>query len=162
MKLKELSRSIKSHVDRNLGGIVNSLVVMQGSQGAKLFRVGENICDFKQGTVTRGGQDIPLEAKELGALRTLVEHASKPVTYEVFRDSVWDGAEAGLEANVRTRISNLRSKLGLQIKNQRGTGYLLLTPVKTMVHGEPLSPARGQTGGLVPANIPIAESPSDL
>ena len=87
------------------------------------------LVDLDTLTVWRDTTEIALEAKEWGVLRLLIERAGSPVTFDEFCDSVWDGRAAGIENNVRTRISSLRSKLGLAIKNERGLGYLLRTPV---------------------------------
>lgn len=74
-------------------------------------------------TVTRGGEPVPLTARELALLEYLMRHHDRVVGKLELRDHVWDGVGEDLNV-VEVYVGYLRRKLGRGVvETVRGAGY---------------------------------------
>lgn len=78
-------------------------------------------------TVSRGGTEIALTAKEFELFLTLLEHRNQVMTREQLLDSVWGYDFYGGTRTVDMHIGQLRKKLGLyeQLETVYRVGYKL-------------------------------------
>ncbi len=88
-----------------------------------VLAVGDLVLDPAARTVTRGGEQVDLTARELALLEYLMRHADRVVGKVELRDHVWDGP--GEDGNVvEVYVGYLRRKLGREaIATVRGAGY---------------------------------------
>ena len=99
---------------------------------ASVMRVGDLELDTVARQVRRGGQDIPLSAREYTLLAYLVHHAGQIVTRNQLQEHVWSDAE--VESNViDVYVRYLRQKIDTPfheplIHTVRGIGYTLRAP----------------------------------
>jgi DNA-binding response OmpR family regulator len=99
------------------------------SRGGRLA-VGDLTVDLAARTVTRGGADVALRAKEFDLLARLAAEAGAVVTRETLMSDVWDEHWAGSTKTLDVHIAALRRKLGgtPPIATVRGHGYRLERP----------------------------------
>ncbi|WP_149202203.1 response regulator transcription factor [Actinotalea subterranea] len=84
---------------------------------------GDLVLDPSARTVTRGGEPVPLTARELALLEYLMRHADRVVGKVELRDHVWDGTGEDLNV-VEVYVGYLRRKLGRDaVRTVRGAGY---------------------------------------
>ncbi|WP_129337367.1 response regulator transcription factor [Cellulomonas endophytica] len=88
-----------------------------------VLRVGELVLDPSARTVTKGGTEVELTARELALLEYLMRNADRVVGKLELRDHVWDGQ--GEDVNVvEVYVGYLRRKLGREaVTTIRGAGY---------------------------------------
>lgn len=88
---------------------------------------GDLILDRETVTVTAGGQEVVLTAREFEILALLMGSPKKVFTREQLYESVWGGEYMGDDNTVNVHISNLRAKLGKgggeYIKTVWGIGF---------------------------------------
>ena len=83
--------------------------------------------DSASGSVTLGGQPLPLPRRELGLLEGLLLHAGQIAPREMLANRLFGFGEVGPNA-LEVYISRLRKRLqgsGLRIRTLRGLGYRL-------------------------------------
>ncbi|HHD79118.1 MAG TPA: response regulator transcription factor [Epsilonproteobacteria bacterium] len=82
--------------------------------------------DTKSGNLLKNNISIDLSVKEQLMLSLFVKHIGKPVSTQMLKDYVWNGAD--VEAvSMRTIVHKLKTKLKSgMIINLRGVGYKLL------------------------------------
>lgn len=90
--------------------------------------------DFRlepDGTLLRGEETIHLPPKELAALRLLLHHAGRVVTFTEFKAALWSDVHVTDESIPRC-ISSLRARLGFEdcIRAVYKHGYRLAIPVR--------------------------------
>ena len=81
------------------------------SGGGRVLTHGDLTLDRDSVTVTAGGRDVTLTAREFEILALLMEHPKKVFTREQLYEQVWGGAYMGDDNTVNVHISNLRAKL---------------------------------------------------
>ena len=82
------------------------------SGGGRVLTHGDLTLDRDSVTVTAGGRDVTLTAREFEILALLMEHPKKVFTREQIYQHVWGEDYFGDDNTVNVHISNLRSKLG--------------------------------------------------
>ena len=82
------------------------------SGGGRVLTHGDLTLDRDSVTVTAGGKDVTLTAREFEILALLMEHPKKVFTREQIYQHVWGEDYFGDDNTVNVHISNLRSKLG--------------------------------------------------
>ncbi|QQR59198.1 MAG: winged helix-turn-helix transcriptional regulator [Candidatus Melainabacteria bacterium] len=93
--------------------------------------MGDLELDTANSTVTRGGTQIDLTAKEFGMLELLMRYPNKSFTLEAILDRLWDADSNASIDSVRTHMKTLRKKLGDNdengiIRTKRGQGYRIV------------------------------------
>jgi DNA-binding response OmpR family regulator len=101
------------------------------TKGTMKLRLGEMEIDLARQTAIRGGQLVPLTAKEFAMLRLMAEMPGEPVTRERFLDAVWGYGAFPTTRTVDNHIASLRGKVEPSpdsprwIKTVHGVGYRL-------------------------------------
>lgn len=95
-----------------------------------VYRVGDLELDRLSHSVTRGGEEIPLQPREFRLLEYLMRHAGQVVTRTMLLENVWDYHFDPQTNVIDVHISRLRAKIdraGLPplIHTLRGIGYKL-------------------------------------
>ncbi|MCK6535772.1 MAG: response regulator transcription factor [Polyangiaceae bacterium] len=94
------------------------------------LKVGALIVDKAAHSVSVGGRDVPLTAKEFALLAYLCERRGRVLTREHLLARVWGNRYEGGARTVDIHVRRLRAKLGdaLPLETLRGSGYKLRTP----------------------------------
>jgi DNA-binding response OmpR family regulator len=94
------------------------------------LKVGALIVDKAAHSVSVGGRDIALTAKEFALLAYLCERRGRVLTREHLLARVWGNRYEGGARTVDIHVRRLRAKLGdaLPLETLRGSGYKLRTP----------------------------------
>ncbi len=82
-----------------------------GEAAGETLRLGDLVLDRESVSVTAGGKDITLTAREFEILALLMEHPKKVFTREQIYERVWGEDYMGDDNTVNVHVSNLRSKL---------------------------------------------------
>ena len=103
------------------------------SGGGRVLTHGDLTLDRDSVTVTAGGKDVILTAREFEILALLMEHPKKVFTREQLYEQVWGGAYMGDDNTVNVHISKLRAKLAKAspteyIKTVWGIGFKMAEP----------------------------------
>lgn len=107
--------------------------VVRRSRGAAtdVITVADLELDSASKTVHRGGQPIPLSAREFAVLECLAQHHGRVVSRERLLDRVYMHEDGGAASNViEVYVSQLRRKIDREftpklIHTRRGFGYVL-------------------------------------
>ena len=107
-----------------------------GGPGGKVLTHGDLVLDRDSVSVTAGGKDVALTAREFEILALLMEHPKKVFTREQLYEQVWGGTYMGDDNTVNVHISNLRSKLAKAspaeyIKTVWGIGFKMNEEAQT-------------------------------
>lgn len=94
------------------------------------YKVGDLELDRLSHTVTRGGQEIPLQPREFRLLEYLMKNAGQVVTRTMLLENVWDYHFDPQTNVIDVHVSRLRSKIdkGFErplIHTVRGAGYMV-------------------------------------
>jgi len=86
--------------------------------------------DLLTRTVTRGGQDIELQAREFRLLEYMMRHKGQVVTRTMLLENVWDYNFDPQTNVIDVHISRLRGKIDkgfdtAMIRTVRGAGYVI-------------------------------------
>jgi DNA-binding response OmpR family regulator len=105
-------------------------LVRRGAAGepAPVLRVGELALDTNARTVTRGGRQVHLTAREYQLLEYLARNPGRVVTRADLWEHVWESHATPDSNAVDVYVGYLRSKLGRKpeiIRTVRGAGYVL-------------------------------------
>jgi len=102
----------------------------RAEQRGALLTIGDLTLDDTSGTVTRGGAELELTAREYAVLRHLMAHAGELVSLEDLIDHVWDETVNPLTHSARVILSRVRKKLGqpCPLVTVPGRGYRLEQP----------------------------------
>jgi two-component system response regulator RegX3 len=98
---------------------------------SRTARFGPFVLDFDACLLKRGGERVPLSAKEYGVLACLAENAGRPLSPEAIYAAVWKNAYGDLTA-VAVYVQRLRKKIEddpsspLYLETVHGMGYRLL------------------------------------
>ena len=93
-----------------------------------VLRCGDLVLDRESVTVTAGGREVALTAREFEILSLLMAHPKKVFTREQIYEQVWGEEFMGDDNTVNVHVSNLRAKLskvsnGEYIKTVWGIGF---------------------------------------
>ena len=103
----------------------NPLVKLQGS-----------VIDFSRGEVVKGGEHIPLTAKEHALLTALYRNAGRIVTIDALCEAAWGDNPYGYENSLMAHIRRIREKIEVcpsqpvSLVTVKGLGYKLLVEGK--------------------------------
>lgn len=107
-------------------------------KAAERFRVGDLLVDARSGSVSRGGDPIPLPPLTFSLLLALVRRAPDTVRREELLEAVWPG-EFVSDAALSQRVLLLRHGLGeapgepsRYVASSRGWGYRMVAPVERL------------------------------
>ena len=94
------------------------------------YRVADLVLDRLAHTVTRGGQDVPLQPREFRLLEYLMKHAGQVVTRTMLLENVWDYHFDPQTNVIDVHMSRLRSKIDRGqdrplLHTVRGAGYMI-------------------------------------
>lgn len=105
---------------------VRALIRRSAGLASSEIPVGELVVDTRAKTVSRGGEDIPLTAREFALLEMLLLNRGKVVSRTKIYEHLFDENDDSLSNLLDVHVSNLRKKLGKDfITTRRGQGYLL-------------------------------------
>ncbi|HEY0291437.1 response regulator transcription factor [Hansschlegelia plantiphila] len=95
-----------------------------------VYRVGDLELDRMSHTITRAGQDIPLQPREFRLLEYLMRNAGQVVTRTMLLENVWDYHFDPQTNVIDVHVSRLRSKIdkGFDkplLHTVRGAGYMI-------------------------------------
>lgn len=99
----------------------NPLVKLQGS-----------VIDFSRGEVVKGGEHIPLTAKEHALLSALYRNAGRIVTIDALCEAAWGDNPYGYENSLMAHIRRIREKIEVcpsqpvSLVTVKGLGYKLM------------------------------------
>lgn len=103
----------------------NPLVKLQGS-----------VIDFSRGEVVKGGEHIPLTAKEHALLSALYRNAGRIVTIDALCEAAWGDNPYGYENSLMAHIRRIREKIEVcpsqpvSLVTIKGLGYKLMVERK--------------------------------
>lgn len=104
----------------------------RGKAGAAdtIYRIADLELDRLSHTVTRGGQDLPLQPREFRLLEYLMRNAGQVVTRTMLLENVWDYHFDPQTNVIDVHVSRLRSKIdkGFDkplLHTVRGAGYMI-------------------------------------
>jgi two-component system alkaline phosphatase synthesis response regulator PhoP len=81
------------------------------TEGPKLFRYGPLVVDTDRHTITDGGRDVMLTAKEFLLLEYLLNHRGRVLSRDVLLTDVWGYRYTGGTRTVDVHVRRLREKL---------------------------------------------------
>ncbi|HMN51921.1 MAG: response regulator transcription factor [Xanthobacteraceae bacterium] len=95
-----------------------------------VYRVGDLELDRLSHSVTRGGEEIPLQPREFRLLEYLMRHAGQVVTRTMLLENVWDYHFDPQTNVIDVHISRLRAKIDKGfakplLQTVRGAGYMI-------------------------------------
>ena len=90
---------------------VRALLRRNQNVGPNVLRVADVELDPARFEVLRGGELVPVTAKEFAILEYLMRHAGQLVTRSMLLESCWDSSYDGLSNLVDVNLSRLRRKL---------------------------------------------------
>jgi len=109
---------------------VRALLRRKEREPAGQLRVADLVLDPATHTVSRGGEEIDLTAKEYALLEYLMRHVNRVVTRTMISEHVWDYHFDPLTNVIDVYVNHLRKKIELNssqrlIHTIRGVGYML-------------------------------------
>ena len=108
---------------------VHALLRRSALGGPPPLEVGDLTVDLRARRALRGGEELPLTAREFDLLVFLLRRAGQVVSKRQILDGVWDDDFAGDPNVVEVYVARLRRKLagadGGAIQTVRGAGYRL-------------------------------------
>jgi two-component system OmpR family response regulator len=109
---------------------VRALIRRAASQAESKVVVGEITIDMAARRVSRGGEEVPLTAREYALLEYLMLHRGAVVTRTDLYEHLFDERDNTLSNLLDVHVSNIRKKLGHEfISTRRGHGYCIETEV---------------------------------
>jgi two-component system KDP operon response regulator KdpE len=134
-KIAALDAGADDYLTKPFGGgelLARMRVLLRRAQPvteASVVRFGDVEVDFTKRTVTRGGADLHLTAKEYALLRLLLQHRGKVLTHRQLLRDVWGPMHEADTHYLRVHMANLRKKLEPApdtprfLKTESGIGY---------------------------------------
>jgi two-component system, OmpR family, response regulator len=105
---------------------LRALIRRTGSQTRSTIEVDDVLIDTKARTISRGGQAVPLTAREYALVEFLALHLGELVTRTQLYEHLFDENDSTLSNLLDVHVSNIRKKLGHDfIVTRRGQGYSL-------------------------------------
>lgn len=105
---------------------LRALIRRCAGQAVACIELGDVLLDTRSRTVTRGGADVALTAREYALLEFLALHRGEVITRTALYEHLFGEDESTLSNLLDVHVSNLRKKLGHEfILTRRGHGYLI-------------------------------------
>jgi len=105
---------------------VRALIRRSAHQGLSTMTIGDVRVDFAARTVQRGGEEVPLTARQFALLEYLALHRGEVVTRTTLYEHLFDESDDTLSNLLDVHVFNLRKKLGRDlIATRRGQGYCM-------------------------------------
>jgi two-component system OmpR family response regulator len=105
---------------------LRALIRRSASQAQPRLEIGDVTIDTAARTVSRGGQEVSLTAREYTLLEFLALHRGEVVTRTMLYDHLFDENDDTLSNLLDVHVSNIRKKLGHDfITTRRGHGYCI-------------------------------------
>ena len=106
---------------------LRSLIRRSAGQPSPVIEIGEIRIDPRTKTVSRGGEDVRLTAREYALVELLALRRGELVTRTQIYEHLFDENEDSLSNLVEVHVSNVRKKLGKDfIVTRRGQGYAVV------------------------------------
>ena len=103
---------------------LRALIRRSASQAQTRLELGDVTIDTAARTVTRGGEEVMLTAREYSLVEFLALHRGKVVTRTMLYEHLFDETDDTLSNLLDVHVSNIRKKLGHDfITTRRGHGY---------------------------------------
>lgn len=112
---------------------VRALLRRGPAEEPSVLEAGDLRADLRTRRVVRGGQPVPLSAKEFGVLAHLLQHAGQVVTRAELAEVVWEDLQGTPSNVIEVTVYHLREKVDrgfaqALIHTVRGAGYVLKLP----------------------------------
>ena len=105
---------------------LRALIRRSAGQTRNVIEIGDVVVDVAGRHVTRGGEAVPLTAREYGLLEFLALHRGELVTRTTLYEHLFDENDSTMSNLLDVHVSNLRKKLGAEfISTRRGHGYCI-------------------------------------
>jgi two-component system OmpR family response regulator len=105
---------------------LRALIRRAANQARSLLELGDVVIDTAAREVKRGGQPVPLTAREYTLLEYLAVHRGEVITRTMLYEHLFDESDSTLSNLLDVHVSNLRKKLGHElIATRRGHGYCI-------------------------------------
>ena len=105
---------------------MRALIRRTGSQTRSMIEVDDVVIDTAARLISRGGQPVPLTAREYALVEYLVLHRGELITRTQLYEHLFDENDSTLSNLLDVHVSNIRKKLGHDfIVTRRGHGYTL-------------------------------------
>lgn len=103
---------------------IRALIRRSSGQASSLIEIGEIIIDTAVRTVSQGGKEISLTAREYALVEYLALHRNQVVSRSELYEHLFDEDDDTLSNLLDVHVSNIRKKLGSEfITTRRGHGY---------------------------------------
>ncbi len=103
---------------------LRALIRRAADQAESRLEIGDIVIDTLSRTVTRGGREVPLTAREYTLVEFLALHKGTVVTRTMLNEHLFDENDDTLSNLLDVHVSNVRKKLGYDfITTRRGHGY---------------------------------------
>ncbi len=105
---------------------LRALIRRAAGDAVPKIEIGDVTIDTLAKTVSMGGQDVNLTAREYALVEFLALHRGELVTRTMIYDHLFDESDDSLSNLVDVHVANVRKKLGKDfITTRRGQGYLI-------------------------------------
>lgn len=105
---------------------LRALIRRSARQTTSQIALGSIEIDFSTQTVRRGGESVPLTAREYSLVELLALNRGQLVTRTQIYDHLFEEDDDTLSNLVEVHVSNIRKKLGREfIVTRRGQGYII-------------------------------------
>jgi two-component system, OmpR family, response regulator len=105
---------------------LRALIRRSAGQTRNVIGIGEVTIDVAGRHVTKGGEAVPLTAREYALLEYLALHRGELVTRTALYEHLFDENDSTMSNLLDVHVSNLRKKLGAEfISTRRGHGYCI-------------------------------------
>lgn len=117
---------VKPFSIRELHARLRALIRRAAGQSRSTLEIGDIVVDLAKQMVTRGGQPVPLTAREYSLVELLALHRGKLISRTLIYDHIFGEDDPTLSNLVDVHVSNIRKKLGSEfIQTRRGQGYIV-------------------------------------
>jgi two-component system, OmpR family, response regulator len=105
---------------------LRALIRRSSGQASSVLQVGAVMIDTAARSVSRGGEPVPLTAREYALVEFLALHRGEVVSRTTLYEHLFDEDDSTLSNLLDVHVSNLRKKLGHDfIATRRGHGYCI-------------------------------------
>lgn len=105
---------------------LRALIRRSVGQSESLITIEDVSIDTRTRTVTKGGESVPLTAREYALVELLSLRLGELVSRTQIYDHIFDENDDSLSNLVEVHVSNIRKKLGKDfIETRRGQGYIV-------------------------------------
>jgi two-component system, OmpR family, response regulator len=105
---------------------LRALIRRSAGRASAQIELGDVILDTRSRTIARGGEAIPLTAREYAILEYLALHRGEVVTRTALYEHLFDESDDTLSNLLDVHVFSLRKKLGRElITTLRGQGYCI-------------------------------------